>query len=71
MAEGRYYQDIVARQRRGRPAWEPSARRRCGGYIVWKDNDSWPQIYGATVDFLLEPYHAYFALAEVVNKFNP
>jgi beta-galactosidase/beta-glucuronidase len=62
MAEGLYYQDIVERQRRGRPAEEASDRRCCGGYIVWKFNDSWPQIYSAKVDFFLEPYHAYYAL---------
>ena len=62
MAEGLYYQDIVERQRRGRPAEEPSDRRCCGGYIVWKYNDSWPQVYSAKVDFFLEPYHAYYAL---------
>ncbi|MEI7729163.1 MAG: glycoside hydrolase family 2 protein [Verrucomicrobiota bacterium] len=62
MAEGLYYQDTVERQRRGRPAEEASDRRCCGGYIVWKYNDSWPQVYSAKVDFFLEPYHAYYAL---------
>lgn len=62
MAEGLYYQDTVERQRRGRPAAEQSNRRCCGGYLVWKYNDSWPQVYSAKVDFFLEPYHAYYAL---------
>jgi len=62
MAEGLYYQDTVERQRRGRPAEEQSDRRCCGGYLVWKYNDSWPQVYSAKVDFFLEPYHAYYAL---------
>jgi hypothetical protein len=62
MAEGLYYQDTVERQRRGRPAAEPGDRRCCGGYLVWKYNDSWPQVYSAKVDFFLEPYHAYYAL---------
>jgi hypothetical protein len=62
MAEGLYYQDTVERQRRGRPAEEPSDRRCCGGYMVWKYNDSWPQVYSAKVDFFLEPYHGYYAL---------
>jgi hypothetical protein len=62
MAEGLYYQDTVERQRRGRPAGDQSERRCCGGYIVWKYNDSWPQVYSAKVDFFLEPYHAYYAL---------
>jgi len=62
MAEGLYYQDTVERQRRGRPAEEPGDRRCCGGYIVWKYNDSWPSVYSAKIDYFLEPYHAYYAL---------
>jgi len=74
MAESLYYQDTVERQRRGRDAADPSDRRRCGGYIVWKYNDSWPQIYSGKVDYFLEPYHAYYALrrayASVILSFD-
>ncbi|WP_197231898.1 beta-mannosidase [Novipirellula artificiosorum] len=62
MAESLYYQDTVERQRRGRPATEQSDRRCCGGYLVWKYNDSWPQVYSAKVDYFLEPKHVYYAL---------
>ena len=62
MAEALYYQDIIERQRRGRDAADPSNRRRCGGYLVWKFNDSWPQIYSGKVDYFLEPYHVYYTL---------
>ncbi len=62
MAESRYYQDTIERQRRGRPADDPSPIRRCGGYIVWKFNDSWPEIYSAKVDYFLEPYIPYYAI---------
>jgi len=62
MAEALYYQLTIERQRRGRPAEEEGDRRCCGGYLVWKFNDSWPQIYSGKVDFFLEPYHAYYAL---------
>lgn len=62
MAEAQYYQDTVERQRRGRPAGEGSDRRTCGGYLVWKYDDSWPQIYSAKVDYFLEPYIPYYAL---------
>jgi len=62
MAEGVYYRDVIERQRRGRPATEDSDRRCCGGYLVWKYNDSWPQIYSAKVDYFLEPYHIYYTL---------
>jgi hypothetical protein len=62
MAESQYYQDTVERQRRGRPAAEQSDRRCCGGYLVWKYSDSWPQVYSSKVDFFLEPKHVYYAL---------
>jgi len=62
MAESLYYQDTIERQRRGRPADEPGDRRCCGGYLAWKFDDSWPQVYSAKVDYFLEPYHAYYAL---------
>jgi hypothetical protein len=62
MAEALYYQDTIERQRRGRDATDASGRRRCGGYLVWKFNDSWPHIYSGKVDYFLEPYHVYYAL---------
>jgi beta-mannosidase len=62
MAESLYYQDVVERQRRGRPADDVHGPRRNGGYLVWKFNDSWPQVYSAKVDYFLEPYHAFYAL---------
>lgn len=62
MAEALYYQNTVEQQRRGRPADDPRDERQCGGYLVWKYNDSWPQIYSAKVDYFLEPYHSYYAL---------
>jgi hypothetical protein len=62
MAKALYFQDTIERQRRGRPATDLTDRRRCGGYIAWKFNDSWPQVYAAKVDYFLEPYHAYYAL---------
>jgi beta-galactosidase/beta-glucuronidase len=62
MAESRYYQETIERQRRGRAPDDASLRRRCGGYLVWKFNDSWPQIYSAKVDYFLEPYIPYYAI---------
>jgi hypothetical protein len=62
MAEALYYQDVIERQRRGRYATDTSDHRRCGGYLVWKFNDSWPQIYSGKVDYFLEPYHVYYTL---------
>jgi len=62
MAESLYYRETVERQRRGRAADEDPDRRVCGGYLAWKFNDSWPQIYSGKVDYFCEPYIAYYAL---------
>jgi hypothetical protein len=74
MAEGVYYRDVIERQRRGRPAEEEGDRRCCGGYLVWKYNDSWVSIYSAKVDYFLEPYHVYYTLkaayAPVILSFD-
>jgi hypothetical protein len=62
MAAAAYYRDTIERQRRGRLAGAPPERRVCGGYLVWKHNDSWPQIYSGKVDYFLEPTIAYYAI---------
>lgn len=62
MAEALYYQDTIERQRRGRAVTDPTRQSRCGGYLVWKFNDSWPHIYSGKVDYFLEPYHTYYTL---------
>jgi hypothetical protein len=62
MAESLYYRETVERQRRGRPADGDPGRRACGGYLAWKFNDSWPQIYSGKVDYFLEPTIPYYAL---------
>ena len=62
MAAGQYYRETIERQRRGRPAEAESNRRRCGGYLVWKYNDSWPEIYSGKVDYFLEPIILYYAI---------
>jgi len=50
----------IERCRRGRPTWERECR--CFGHMVWKLNDTWPQIYTAIIDYYLEPYLPYYAL---------
>ena len=63
-AEGLYYQRTIERQRRGYVIPGSTAVERfCGGYIYWKFNDSWPQIYSSKVDYFLEPNIAYYAIA--------
>lgn len=61
-AASEYYRDVVERQRRGRPSGGGGGERRCGGYLAWKFNDSWPEIYSAKVDYFGEPYMSFYAL---------
>lgn len=74
MAESVYYQDTIERQRRGRSSGIDGDDRCCGGYLVWKFNDSWHEIYSAKVDYLLEPYIPYYAIkrayAPVIVSFD-
>ena len=62
MAEAVYYRDTIERQRRGRFADDPSSDRFCGGYLVWKFHDSWPQMYSSKVDYFLEPLIPYYII---------
>ena len=55
IAASEFYRRSIERLRRGRPSGSPGGERCCGGYLVWKFNESWPQIYGAKVDFFGEP----------------
>ena len=68
MAASLYYRQNIERQRRGRPVDDTSAYRRCGGYLVWKLNDSWPEIYSGKIDYFMEPYHDYY---EIRRAFSP
>lgn len=62
LAASQYHRETIERQRRGRAADAPSDERRCGGYLIWKFNDSWPQVYTGKVDYFLEPYPALHAI---------
>jgi hypothetical protein len=57
-----YSRSIIERIRRGRPSGCRSGTRNCGGYLTWKYNDAWPQIYGAKVDWFLEPNIGYYMM---------
>ena len=59
-ANGIYYKRTIEKFRQGRPSDSPGTLRNASGYIVWKFNDSWPQIYSAKVDYFLEPYISYY-----------
>jgi hypothetical protein len=59
-ASGVYYRRTIEKFRQGRPADRPDGKRNAEGYIIWKLNDSWPQLYSGKVDYFLEPYIAYY-----------
>jgi hypothetical protein len=59
-ASGAHYRRAIETFRRGRPSDRQDEPRNGSGYLVWKFNDSWPEIYSAKVDYFLEPYMAYY-----------
>ena len=64
-AHGEYLQRTVERYRRGVPDDAPAedgARRRCGGYLVWRLNDAWPINYYSVVDYGLVPKIPFYFL---------
>ena len=70
MASSLYYQQTIERQRHGRPPDDSSSYRRCGGYLVWKLNDSWPQIYSSKIDYFMEPLHPYYAIRRAFSPIH-
>lgn len=60
IAAASFYRSTIERVRRGRKSGTDGQDRCCGGYLAWKFNDSWPQIYGAKVDYFMEPFIPYF-----------
>jgi hypothetical protein len=38
------------------------AERSCNGYLIWKLNTAWPQIYCALIDYYLEPGQTYYSV---------
>jgi hypothetical protein len=53
---------IINRLRQGKPFYNSMAERSCNGYLVWKLNTAWPQIYCALVDYYLEPGQTYYSV---------
>ncbi len=41
---------------------------KCQGELIWKLNDTWPQIYCGLLDYDLEPGQTYFAVKRVFEK---
>lgn len=61
-ARAQHFKEAVGRCRRGRPHYEQDRPRRCFGHLVWKLNDTLPQIYSAVIDYYSEPFIPYYAM---------
>ncbi len=54
--------------RRGKPAYDVSGERRVAGTLLWKINDTWPQLYCSLIDYFLEVHIPYY---QVKRSFSP
>ncbi len=61
-AEALYYRRTIERNRCGRHPEDASGKRINNGYLYWKLNDSFPEIYSSKVDYFLEPYIPYYVI---------
>lgn len=61
-AHAQFMKRTAERLKRGRPSWDKLGERRCKGQLIWKFNDSWPQIFCSLLDYDLEPGHAYYGV---------
>ncbi|MDR3121489.1 MAG: hypothetical protein LBU58_09200 [Clostridiales bacterium] len=52
----------VNRLRQSKPFYNSMAGRACNGYLAWKLETAWPQIYCALIDYYLEPGQTYYGL---------
>jgi hypothetical protein len=53
---------IINRLRQGKSFYNSIAERSCNGYLIWKLNTAWPQIYCALIDYYLEPGQTYYSV---------
>lgn len=64
-AHGKLMKQIGERLKRGRPAWQKDGERKCKGQLIWKLNDSWPQIFCSLLDYNLEVGIPYYTVKRV------
>ena len=53
---------IINHLRQGKPFYNSMAERVCNGYLIWKLETAWPQIYCALIDYYLEPGQTYYTV---------
>lgn len=65
-AHARSMKEYGERIKRGKTSTEKKIR--CQGELIWKLNDTWPQIFTGLLDYDLEPGMAYFAVKRVFEQ---
>lgn len=53
---------IINHARQGKPFYRSMDERLCNGYLLWKLDTPWPQIYCALIDYYLEPGQTYYTV---------
>lgn len=69
-AHGKLMKQIGERIRRGKPANDPEGERRCKGQLIWKFNDSWPQIFCSLLDYDMEGGIPYYTVKRVFEPLH-
>lgn len=69
-AAGLSLRQAVNRSRQGRPFYESHGERKSTGHLVWKLNDTWPQIYCGLVDYYLEVNIPYYYVKRAFMPFQ-
>ena len=53
---------IINHIRQGKPFYNSMAEREGNGYLIWKMQTAWPQMYCALIDFYMEPGRTYYGV---------
>lgn len=61
-AHAQFMKRTAERLKRGRPVWKKQGEQICKGQLIWKFNDTWPQIFCSLLDYDSEPGYAYYAV---------
>lgn len=67
-AHGHLMKRIGERLKRGRPVCDKDGKNRCNGQLIWKLNDSWPQIFCSLLDYDLEGGIPYYTIKRVFSQ---
>lgn len=63
------YRELIGRCRQGGAWHQAPYGRKNNGCLLWKMNDTWPQIYCALIDYYLEPTMPYYMAKRMYSPF--